>query len=76
MDEELPFNEPTHADPPAACAEIDAMSYADMLRKVRTASLSDPMFRGEIGRYFHARMKERRHALPEDVRADIHDKNR
>lgn len=51
---------------------IDAMNYEAMLRKVRTAPLNDPLFRGEVGKYFHARMKEKRSALPEDVRAKIH----
>lgn len=48
--------------------EIDAMSYEDALRKVVVAPLTDPMFRGEIGRYFHAALKQKRHDTPPEER--------
>ena len=42
-------------------AEIDAMSYEQMLRKWRFAPLGDPAFQGERGAYFsetmHAKKK-------------------
>ena len=50
-------------------AVIDAMTYEDLLRKVIVAPLTDPMFRGEIGRYFHAALKQKRHDTPPEERA-------
>lgn len=52
--------------------EINAMNYETMRRLVCTAPLYHPLFRGEVGRYFHASMKQKRHVLTDDMRAAIH----
>ena len=71
--------DPTFFDlPPAPAAvvtekaRIDAMTYEQMLRLVRGGlPLGDPLFRGEIGRHFHATIKVKRHATPPDERWEI-----
>lgn len=39
---------------------IDSMSYEQLLSMWRFAGVGDPMFQGETGDYFAARMKELR----------------
>lgn len=50
---------------------IDEASYADLLWRWRTAPVGDPMFQGEIGRYYDETMKRRRNEVgqAEHVRA-------
>ena len=62
------------AEPADWKAEIDAMTFEDMLRKVRFAPLSDPLFRGEVSRYFHQQMRAKRHETPPKERAAISDR--
>jgi hypothetical protein len=72
--DELPMFAPARdEEEPATCPiqTIDAMPYEEMLRMVRRAPLTDPLFRGEAGRHFHAALKQKRHALPDDERAAI-----
>jgi len=38
--------------------QIDSLSYQEMLQKWRFAPIGDPLFEGETGDYFSARMKE------------------
>ena len=39
---------------------IDSLSYEEMLRRWRFAPVGDPIFQGEAGDYFAARMAELR----------------
>lgn len=50
---------------PELKAEIDKMTYYELLSKWRHAPLGDPLLQGESGDYFAARIKE--------VRANISD---
>lgn len=43
---------------PEVKAEIDALSYVDLLRRWRYAPVGDEMFRGESGQYWKSRMFE------------------
>ena len=62
--------EPAEVQPAGSLTEqIDAMSYEDLLRLVRNAPLSHPLFRGEVGKHFHATLRTKRHALTDDERA-------
>ena len=40
--------------------EIEAMSYVDMLRRWRFADNGDPIFRGEIGKFYAQEMEKRK----------------
>jgi len=40
--------------------QIDSMTYEQMLKKWRFASIGDPIFQGEIGEYFSKRMAKLR----------------
>ncbi len=51
--------------------EINGMTYEEMLRMVRCAPLDHPLFRGEVGKIFHATMKARRGQLSPEARAEI-----
>jgi hypothetical protein len=50
---------------------IDSMNYEHMLRLWRFASMGDPLFQGETGKYFAEVMKKRRSEISnsEQVRA-------
>ena len=37
--------------------QIDGMSYEDLLRRWRYAAVGDPMFQGEVGKYYADRMQ-------------------
>lgn len=52
---------------PEAKAEIDAMTYEQLLRKWRFATLGNPMFQGERGSYFADRMSELRRKIGHDA---------
>jgi len=43
---------------------IDGASYEELLRKWRHAPAGSPYFRGEIGKYYAEKMKEKRDADP------------
>ena len=47
---------------PEKKAEIDAMSYRDLLTLWRFSPAGNPMFVGEVGEYFASRMFELRDA--------------
>lgn len=69
MELELPL-----APPPAPDDElhrnIDAMSYEELLWMYRCAPLNHPLFKKEIGIYFHARMKKVRSVTSGEHRAE------
>lgn len=54
-----------------AMHQIDEMTFEGMLRMVRCAPLDDPLFRGEVGKYFHAALKTKRGQLSPEARAEI-----
>lgn len=41
-------------------AWIDKASYTELLRKWRYASVGDPFFAGEVGKYYHQVMQKKR----------------
>ncbi len=41
-------------------ARIDAMTYEEMLRRNRFAPSGDPLFQGDVGKYFIKVMREKR----------------
>ena len=43
---------------------IDEASYEDLLRKWRFASVGEPMFQGDTGKYYSKVMNEQRSADP------------
>ena len=45
---------------PEQKAQIDAMSYEDLLRRWRNAPAGDPIFQGEAGAYYSVVMAEKR----------------
>jgi len=52
---------------PEVKAEIDAMTYEQLLRRWRFATLGNPMFQGERGSYFADRMSELRRKIGHDA---------
>jgi hypothetical protein len=50
---------------------IDAMSYTQMLAKWRFAPSGDPLFVGEVGDYFKAKMGERRKEISDGEAVQI-----
>ena len=57
--------------PDDACRRINEMTFEEMLHMVRCAPLNDPLFRGAVGRYFHATLKTKRGQLSPGARAKI-----
>ncbi|MDD4970704.1 MAG: hypothetical protein PHT07_14855 [Paludibacter sp.] len=53
---------------PGIKKQIDAMDYESMLRKWRFSVSGDPMFQGEVGKYFQEVMFKKRDALPDHER--------
>ena len=49
--------------------EIDEMSQFDLCRKWRFAHIGDPIFQGEVGEYFAAKLKEKGGFTPEISKA-------
>lgn len=49
-------------------AELDALSYRELLRKWRFSSAGDPVFQGESGEYMAQRMSELRSEPGGDAR--------
>jgi len=54
---------------PAMKAEIDEMSYVDLLREWRFAAIGDPRFQGPSGLYWRKRMQELRRQGTDHVAA-------
>ena len=48
-------------------AEIDSLSYRDLLSRWRFSPAGDPMFQGETGIYWGSRMNELRNANPAEA---------
>ena len=48
---------------PEVKAEIDAMTYEQLLRQWRFSPLGDPIFQGDRGSYFADRMSELRRKI-------------
>lgn len=45
--------------------QIDEMTYEEMLKRWRFAPMGDPMFQGNIGKYFAKVLAEKRDQMPE-----------
>jgi hypothetical protein len=45
--------------------QIDAMSHQDLCRRWRFAPPGDPLFQGEVGEYYSAKLKEKGGFTPE-----------
>jgi hypothetical protein len=50
-------------------ARIDAMSHYELCRIWRFAVPADPLFQGEVGEYFAAKLKEKGGMTPEISKA-------
>lgn len=52
-------------------AQIDGMSYEQMLRRWRFAPSGDTIFQGDVGDYFAEVMKAKKNKLPHDEQVRI-----
>ena len=47
--------------------DIDSMDYESMLRRWRYAPVGDPIFQGEVGKYYSEVMKKKRKEIGNDA---------